>query len=463
MQFKQSHLIIIFAFVCNFLCIPASNVFADNTLNISNANANAGESGVECFISATNDSPIEGFSIAIQYPIPELFLTSADFTGTAVSDLLSGNQPDFAGIEIDSNSGTLTAGVIFGYGSVGQAPPALSASPSIPQTLIRLTFSVNSETLPGTLPLQFVDGLGEPGIDNLLSSGGFTLNPTLHDGEFTVNNQHIFSFDPMLAAPGGSLTAVRKYEHIDPIQGYQVAITYDNTLLTHIEPSSDFGYYEGTSADAVFPGGPGSFNGIELFYPAMNPDVAPGVGLATLAAIFDFLPPFSGQVLPAGSNQSILKLDFSVSPSAVIGQTTTIALEDSYTLPSCPTADPNCVPGPAVNYVIYDGLSISPIKIDGVVEFDSTPGFRRGNTNSDSGVDLADALYVVNYLFAGGPEPTCLDAADMNDDGSLDISDTMYLLNYLFVSGPPPGSPGPQSCGPDPTDDSLDCVLASGC
>lgn len=51
----------------------------------------------------------------------------------------------------------------------------------------------------------------------------------------------------------------------------------------------------------------------------------------------------------------------------------------------------------------------------------------------------------------------------MNDDGSLDISDTIYLLNYLFVSGPPPAAPGPQNCGPDPTDDALDCVLASGC
>ena len=459
MHFKKSQLF----FLMTLFCLPWAAIRAEDSLNLSHVNANSGASGIHCFVSSTHDSPIEGFSLGLQYPIPDLILTGADFTDTDVSALLSGNQPDFAGIQIDSSNGTMTAGVIFGYGSLGQAPPALDESPAIPQTLMRLTFSVSNESLPGTLPLQLVNGLGDPGVDNLLSSGGFSVIPTLNDGSFTVNNQHILSFNSMLAAPGGSLTAVVNYEHVDPIQGYQIAISYDNTLLTHIEPSDDFGYYSGLTSDAVFPGGPGAFNGIELFYPAMSPNAAPGVGLATFAAIFDFLPPFSGQVLPAGTNQSLLQLDFAVSPTATLGSTTTISLDDSYSLPSCPTADPNCVPGPAINYIIYNGLSISPIKIDGVVEIVNNPGFRRGNTNGDSGVDLADALFVVNYLFSGGQQPGCMDSADINDDGSLDISDTIYLLNYLFVSGPSPAAPGPQNCGPDSTDDALDCILPSGC
>lgn len=459
MHFKKSHLF----FLLTLICLPLGSVKAEDSLNLTHVNSNAGASGIHCFVSSTHNSPIEGFSLGIQYPIPDLILTGADFTDTDVSELLSGSQPDFAGIQIDSTNGTMTAGVIFGYGSIGQAPPALEASPSIPKTLMRLTFSVSNETLPGTFPLQLVDGLGDPEVNNLLSSGGFTLIPTLNDGSFTVNNQHILSFDSMLAAPGGSITAVVKYDHVDPIQGYQLAISYDNTLLTHIEPAADFDYYSGLSTDAFFPGGPGAFNGIELFYPAMNPNVAPGVGLATFAAIFDFLPPFNGQLLPAGNDQSLVQMEFAVSPTATLGSTTTIILDDSYSLPSCPTADPNCVPGPANNYIIYDGLSISPIKIDGVVEFVNNPGFRRGNTNGDSGVDLADALFVVNYLFSGGQQPGCLDSADINDDGSVDISDTIYLLNYLFVSGPSPSAPGPQNCGLDPSDDALDCILPSGC
>ena len=89
--------------------------------------------------------------------------------------------------------------------------------------------------------------------------------------------------------------------------------------------------------------------------------------------------------------------------------------------------------------------------------------FRRGDTNGDSTVDIADALFVMNWLFSGGPAPTCNDATDANDDSSLDISDSIYLLNWLFVNGPVPGSPGPFGCGLDPSQDSLDCLLASGC
>ena len=146
MHFQTSQLF----FMLALLILPFGEMRAENSLNISNVSANAGESGIHCFISATNDEPIEGFALGLQYPIPDLVLTGADFTDTAVLDLLSGNQPDFAGIQIDSNNGTMTAGVIFGYGSLGQAPPALDASTAIPQTLMRLTFSVSNEALPAT-------------------------------------------------------------------------------------------------------------------------------------------------------------------------------------------------------------------------------------------------------------------------------------------------------------------------
>ena len=56
-------------------------------------------------------------------------------------------------------------------------------------------------------------------------------------------------------------------------------------------------------------------------------------------------------------------------------------------------------------------------------------------------------------LFQGGEEPPCDDAADANDDGDLNIADPVFVLNYLFASGPAPNAPGPVSSGPDPTDD----------
>jgi hypothetical protein len=52
-----------------------------------------------------------------------------------------------------------------------------------------------------------------------------------------------------------------------------------------------------------------------------------------------------------------------------------------------------------------------------------------------------------------------MDGADANNDTRIDISDSIWLLNYLFKGGPQPSEPFPQA-GVDPSDDgkgSLGC------
>ncbi|MGE3166502.1 MAG: hypothetical protein AB7O52_16500 [Planctomycetota bacterium] len=59
--------------------------------------------------------------------------------------------------------------------------------------------------------------------------------------------------------------------------------------------------------------------------------------------------------------------------------------------------------------------------------------------------------------------PACADAADADDGGTLNIADAIWILNFLFASGPPPASPHPL-CGVDPTPDGLNsCVYAGAC
>ena len=53
-----------------------------------------------------------------------------------------------------------------------------------------------------------------------------------------------------------------------------------------------------------------------------------------------------------------------------------------------------------------------------------------------------DALATLNFLFLGGPPPTCTEAANANDDGSVNITDGIYVLNFLFL-----GTPGRLPCG----------------
>jgi hypothetical protein len=65
----------------------------------------------------------------------------------------------------------------------------------------------------------------------------------------------------------------------------------------------------------------------------------------------------------------------------------------------------------------------------------------RGDVNRDgSGPDITDLVYLVSYMFQAGPQPPCMNSADINgDDGDVpDISDLVYLVTYMFQSGPAP-------------------------
>ena len=66
----------------------------------------------------------------------------------------------------------------------------------------------------------------------------------------------------------------------------------------------------------------------------------------------------------------------------------------------------------------------------------------RGDANHDSSVNIGDATMIMNYLYASGEAPPCLNEADANADGTVNISDMNYILNFLFSSGPPPSAPG---------------------
>ncbi|MBI4601106.1 MAG: hypothetical protein HY721_04010 [Planctomycetes bacterium] len=88
--------------------------------------------------------------------------------------------------------------------------------------------------------------------------------------------------------------------------------------------------------------------------------------------------------------------------------------------------------------------------------------FLRGDTEADGTRAISDAVFTVRYLFLGGEEPSCRDAADADDDGLLSLADPVYLLNRLFRGGPPPPAPG-DDCGPDPTADELDCASHAPC
>ncbi len=62
-----------------------------------------------------------------------------------------------------------------------------------------------------------------------------------------------------------------------------------------------------------------------------------------------------------------------------------------------------------------------------------------GDVDDDGKVNVSDVIYLINYLFKGGPPPIPeLLVGDVNGDGKVTVSDVVYLINYLFKGGPPP-------------------------
>ena len=63
---------------------------------------------------------------------------------------------------------------------------------------------------------------------------------------------------------------------------------------------------------------------------------------------------------------------------------------------------------------------------------------RDGDVNGlDGGPDIADLVYLVNYMFRDGPAPFPSELlGDLDCSGDLDVADALYLVNYMFKSGP---------------------------
>jgi hypothetical protein len=65
----------------------------------------------------------------------------------------------------------------------------------------------------------------------------------------------------------------------------------------------------------------------------------------------------------------------------------------------------------------------------------------RGDIDGDgTQSDISDLIYLVEYMFQGGPELPCAQEANVNGDPdeAIDISDLIYLVQYMFQGGPVP-------------------------
>lgn len=88
---------------------------------------------------------------------------------------------------------------------------------------------------------------------------------------------------------------------------------------------------------------------------------------------------------------------------------------------------------------IDENNTVIPVSLEVIF----VPLYICGDANGDEdGPNVADLVYMVDYLFKGGPPPTIIESA--NADGIIhggnlvDVADLTYMVDYLFKGGQPP-------------------------
>jgi hypothetical protein len=72
---------------------------------------------------------------------------------------------------------------------------------------------------------------------------------------------------------------------------------------------------------------------------------------------------------------------------------------------------------------------------------ETAPSYVCGDANGDTKVNVGDAVYIISYVFRGGPAPTPLGAGDANCEGHINVGDAVYIISYVFRGGPAPCCP----------------------
>lgn len=220
----------------------------------------------------------------------------------------------------------------------------------------------------------------------------------------------------------GAVTTVRVFlDHPeDTISGFSFSLCHDPTVLSAISVN------HGADLD------PGAWFSDGIF--------SDGI---TIGAVMGFHA--GGTPIPPGVGNSIVEIEYNVLGD--LGETSNLQI--------CSLGAP-----PVSLTVVIAGASITPIVTEGLVTVDTS--FLRGNCNGDATVDLADPIFVEQYLFSGGEIPPCLSACDANDDGLINIADSITTLSFLFSGSGPLPLPFPL-CGADPTEDDLSCDNMATC
>ncbi len=405
---------------------PAASGLPNSTVNVA--------------IQLDTPTDAQGFQFGLSHLAPTLMPATVD-QGSALMVTNNGQGADFFTIEMNPMGGPgLVVGAI-----VSLSPPLESVLAGVHEIAV-INYSVDPNAMPGTTSaLAFLNTLGDPPVNCVISVNGVSQQPILNHGSFTIEtpaptNVSVTIDDACDCSATLSWTNGASYEALEVTQG---GVT---TSLPGTATSLPITLSDGIATDF-------SVVGISL-------------GQASAAAIG------TGTCIqtPASPGPSGLSCDIDHETCTATltwfnndpGYQDLALLVDGVlaaTLPGDATTVSVTLAAEMVEYALVisgTGACGETLPSASCLAMCLPERFRRGDVNSDGTLDISDAIGTLNYLFQN-LAVVCLDGVDSNDDGAVDISDAISILNYIFAGGPPPADPGPTDCGVDTTDDLLDC------
>jgi len=73
--------------------------------------------------------------------------------------------------------------------------------------------------------------------------------------------------------------------------------------------------------------------------------------------------------------------------------------------------------------------------IDQTVVIDN-PVIRCGDADNDENLNILDVIYLIRWLYVGGPAPQHPESGDVNNSGEINIYDLTAIVDYLYRAGP---------------------------
>ena len=375
---------------------------------------------------------------------PLLVMPLATTDGSTTATVNNGAAPAFIQTAVEANG--FNSGVVINLLGMATLPVGTDYELRLVDYMFTGDFPAPAAGDPDIIsPVEFCNDVGTPPVDTVVvNTSGASITPD------TVG------FDIIIPAPAecdfmcvsGVDNVAITWNNCNPGGPADYYMLFRGGVLLNVfddgtQAYDDLGlapgqyHYELLAVSFPDPNGPPS-----ILQGSCTVDVIP-VTLATIDPVLGLYQGGTAITVTGTGFQAALDTTFTIGGQTALD----IVIVDDNTL--------TCT-APPVDFIGVVDVELSNSFGSDLIVDAYTYGFERGFVSEDLKMDIADPIFLLSYLFSGGPAPFCMDAADMNDDGDLDIGDSIFFLNFLFMGGPQPPAPYTEP-GFDPTPDDLDC------